>query len=261
MHIVAVHSWQKDEATVARTIAETLGILVYEARQRIAGGGPVVLASFADQQQAEALAAKLSLVGVPALVMDREGVRKRRQPFHVRRFVLEPQALRLESVAGELSVIAYETMELLLVATCSSQTQTTATVTERKFSLGKTLLAGGVPMSKKVTREETVTSEEYDQTLWLYAQGRGPVIFARAGLSYDGFGTAMLLSRDLNFVHLKNELQRLAPQAGYDERLLKRAGQIRLLGPALSPESSIDLACEILVQTLRVQPAGNAEAR
>jgi hypothetical protein len=252
MHIVAVHNWQKDEAEVAGIIAATQGMLVYEARQRIAGGGPAVLACLADRLQAEALATNLSAAGVPALVIEREAVRQQRQPFLVGRFGLEAQALRIAAaVAGESMAIPYDTIELLLVATCSTRTQSTVTVTERKFSLGKTLLAGGVPMSKQVTREETVNSDDRDETLWLYAQGRGPVIFDRSVLNYEGLGVAMQMSRDLNFVHLRKELQRLAPQASYDDRLLKRAGVVRLLGSSLSPEADLDLACEILARALR----------
>jgi hypothetical protein len=251
MHIVAIHSWQKDEAEVAGIIAATLGILAYEARQRIIGGGPAVLACFSDPRQAAGLAASLSSAGVPVLIIEREAVRQQRQPFRVGRFWLEAQALRVESLAGESCAIPYDTVELLLVAICSTRTQSTATVTERKFSLGKTLLAGGVPMSKKVTREETVISDARDETLWLYAQGQEPVIFDRSALNYEGLGSAMQLSRDLNFVHLRNELKRLAPQAGYDDRLLNRAGLIRLLGSSLRPETDLDLACEILARTLR----------
>ena len=261
MHIVVVHNWQKDEVTVANTIAGILGVLVYETRQRIAGGGPAVLASFADLLQAEGLAARLSQASVPALVIDREGVRKRSQPFHVRRFVLEAQTMQLEGVGGELCTIDYCTMDYLLVAVCYAQTPGTATVTERKFSLGKTLLAGGIPMSRKVTREEAVISYVRDETLWLYAQNRGIAVFSRAALNFDGLGAAMELTRELNFSLLKNELRHRVAPAVYDERLLNRAALLRLLGPALSPETDLDLAFEILVQTLRAKPPGNAESR
>jgi hypothetical protein len=80
------------------------------------------------------------------------------------------------------------------------------------------------------------------------------VIFNRAAMNYDGLGAAMKLTRALNFSHLTNELRRLAPQACYDDRLLKRAGLVRLLGPALSPETDLDLAFEILARSLRPKP-------
>jgi hypothetical protein len=259
MHIVAVHRWQKEEAEVAKIIAETMGSVVFEARQKISGGGPAVLASFADSDQADALTAKLSQNGIPALVIDTAVARSSNQPFHVRRFVLGPQAIQVESFDGESCDIDYSTIDLLLVATCSSgQMQTTTTETERKFSLGKTLLAGGVPMTKKVMREKIVNSEERDETLWLYAHEKAVVIFDRAVMNYDGLGEAMQLTRDLNFAHLKNELKRLAPQAGYDDRLIKRATLIRLLGSALNPEADLDLAFEVLARSLREQTDSDA---
>lgn len=256
MFIVAVYGWQKEEALVAKTIADMLGTVVFEARQKISGGGPAVLASFADPQQAQALAANLSREGVPALLIDSAVVRSRNLTLYVHRFVPGPQTLLVESPDGTSSVIDYAAIDLLLVATGSSgQTQTTSTVTERKFSLGKTLLSGGIPMTKKVKQEVTVKVEERDETLWLYARGREPVIFGRSAMNYNGLGDAMQFTRDLNFAYLKNELRRRAPQAVYDDRLLKRPALVRLLGPALSPETDLDLAFEILARSLQEKPA------
>ncbi len=164
--------------------------------------------------------------------------------------LLKHRRLRLETHSGQLCAVEYGLIDLLLVATCGAQTQSAETVTERKFSLGKTLLAGGLPMTTKETRQVTISSDERDETLWLYANDRAIAIFARTALNYDGFGAAMQMTRELNFTRLKNELRRLAPQAGYDDRLLKRAGLVRLLGPSLSPETDLDLACEILARSL-----------
>ena len=101
MHLVVAHNWKKEPVDVARTIAEAMGILIFEAQQKIAAGGPAVLTNFADQNQAEMLAAKLSQNGVPAFVIDTDGVRSGIQPFFVRHFMLEEQSLRLESNTGE----------------------------------------------------------------------------------------------------------------------------------------------------------------
>jgi hypothetical protein len=76
-------------------------------------------------------------------------------------------------------------------------------------------------------------------------------------MTYDGLGAAMKLSRELNFTYLISELRRLSPGAAYDDRLLKRVGQTRLLGPALNPETNLDLAAEILARSLRPSPQRN----
>ena len=134
MHIVAVYGWQKEEVLVAKAIADMLGTLVFEARQKISGGGPAVIANFADPQQAQALADNLSRDGVPALLIDSVIVRSSTPAIHVRRFVLGPRSLQIESVDGVSSVIDYDSIGQLLVATSNSgQTQAIDTVTERKF--------------------------------------------------------------------------------------------------------------------------------
>ena len=55
MFIVLVHSWQQQESDVTNIVADVMNANVYEIRQKIAGGGPTVLTSFANLDQAEAL--------------------------------------------------------------------------------------------------------------------------------------------------------------------------------------------------------------
>ncbi len=251
MYFVVAHYWQKNEYETARTIAETMDILTYEARQKILDGGPVVLTSFANQNQANELATRLTQNGIPALVIDPVATRIKR-PFEVSRFVIEEQTLQLESADGADCDIPFDTIELLLSATYSYELKEgTITVSERRFSLGKTMLAGGVPMTKRVKKEKSVMLLERDETLWLYRKGELPFIFNRVALNYDGLADALHLTQNLNFIHLKNRLRQLAPQAIYDDRLLKRSRLIRLLGSTLNPDVDLDLACEILARSLR----------
>ncbi len=259
MHIVAIHDWPTDVSAAAAAIASTLGILIFEARQKIAAGGPVVLKSFADPQQAAGVAARLAEQGVPALVVDSQALREHTSPHAVARFILGEQGLQLALVSGESHLIGYDSIDLLLVASCSlGQTLTSDGVNKRKFSLGKTLLAGGIPMTKKVRGEATHVTADRDQTLWLYTADQQTWIFDRAVLDYTGLGAALQLSRELNFNYLKKEVRRLAPQANYDERLLRRGDLSRLLGPLLNPETDLDLAFEILARSLLVLRAGDA---
>jgi len=260
MHLVVIYGWRLDEMEAAKVVAEAMGTVVFEARQKLSGGGPATVANFADAQQAEALASKLAAGGVPAMVIDPQAVRQTSRPFTVRQFELGKQALTIEPFAGERQVIPYAEIDLLLVAICSvGQEATIEQVSERRFSLGKTLLAGGVPMTRKVTREQTRMAEVRDESLWLYAKGPLAAVFGRTTLNYDGLGAARQLTRDLNFARLKQELRRLAPQARYDDRLLKRAALVRLLGPTLNPETDFDLAFEILARSLRTD-AGSPSA-
>jgi hypothetical protein len=252
MYLVIAKNWQKDIAEVAQAIADTLEILIFEARQKITGGLPVTVANFSDRQQAEVTAAQLAERNIAPLIVDTVDVRNKQSLFQVSQFKLEPHTLQVESAEGELLEIDYANLELLLLATGSDgQIETMKTTTSRKFSMGKTLLAGGIPMTKKVKKTEIKTSSDREKTLWLYSDRDEIVIFNLGKVNYSGLGEKRDLTRDLNFTHLRNELLRLAPHACYDERLLKRAGQVNLLGPALDPETHLDLAFEILAQSLK----------
>jgi len=254
MYLVVLHDWKMEESAAATVVAEKLGTVAFEARQKLSGGSPVVIATFADEDHARALVASLTQEDLPAFMIDTEDVRKHQSAFYVHRFVLGEEALKVESRDGESCEIEYGTIDLLLVAICKAgEIQTTGTETSRKFSLGKTLLAGGLPMTKQVKTEKIVTVEERDESLWLYTHDRALFIFDRPVMNYDGLGEAMQFTRDLNFNHLKNELKRLAPRARFDNRLIKRAAMIRLIGPALNPEVDYDLAFEILSRSMRLK--------
>lgn len=260
MFVLMIDGWKEATVEFVQKFADVLGVTVYEARQKMIGGGPVVAASFADEQQAQVLAAKLNQKGISALVIDASAFRSRSGHFVVRRFELGEWLLRIESVDGKSAEIPYEEIDLLLPATGTVGYSETKTVVGRKFSIGKTLLSGGIPMTKKVERQEVVKTEESRKVLYLYAGNRPPVAMRRDGMTYDGFGADMKHSRELNFNHLVSELRRLSPGAVYDDRLLNRAGQVRLLGPALNPETNLNLAADILSLSLRRGRSGSSEA-
>jgi hypothetical protein len=257
MHVVVIHGWKEETAELVQAISSALGITVFEARQRMIGGGPAVLASFADPQQALALSKKLNQNGIATLVVDAAEVRSRAGHFIVRRFELNESSLHIETSDWQRAEIPYGEIDLLLPGTSIVGYSEKKTITERKLSVGKTLLAGGIPMSKKVEHQEEVTTEERSKVLYLYAGNRLPIVFSQNGMTYDGLGAAMKLSRELNFTYLISELRRRNPRAVYDDRLRNRVGLVRLLGPAQSPENNLDLAVEILARSLRHERPGS----
>lgn len=250
MHVVAICSWKEDSTELVQVLASALGITVYEARPRMAGGGPATVASFADQKLALALAKTLNQSGFKTLVVDAALVRGRVGHFIVRRFELNERLIRIESSDGKQAEIPYEEVDLLLPGISIVGNSETRTVSECKISIGKTILAGGVPITKKLEHKEEVINEERGKVLYVYAGKLAQVVFSQNGMSYDGLGVAMKLSRELNFTHLIRELRRLCHGANFDDRLLTRIGQVRLLGPTLKPETDLDLAAEILAKSL-----------
>lgn len=250
MFVVAIYGWREETPEMAQVLAGALGIMAFEARQRLIGGGPAVVASFAEQQQARELAEKVTRSGIKALIVDAAPVRLRDCFVSVRRFEFAERGLKIESDSGQQETRPYAEMELLLTGTSVVGVSETKTVVEKKFSLGKTLLSGGLSMTKKVERQEEVSSEESDQLLYLYGHDRPAAVFSLNSLNYDGFGTEMKLSRNLNFAHLVSQLRLHAPAAVFDDRLLSRISQTRLLGSVQGRGASLDLAAEILARCL-----------
>jgi hypothetical protein len=251
MHVVVICNWKEESADLVQALAGALGITAYEARPRMFGNGPAVVASFADQQQALELAGKLNRSGIATLIIDATAIRSNAGYFTVRRFEFTEWSLSIESSGTQRTGIPYDEIDLLLACTSIVGVSGQKTTTERKLSFGKTILSGGIPMTTKVERQETVTHEERAKILYLYAGKRPPVIFSQVGMTFDGLGEAMKLSRELNFAHLTKELRRLCPGAVYDDRLDNRVGQVRLLGPVLNPETNLNLAVEVLARSLR----------
>lgn len=258
MHVVVVNGWKEETTELTQDISRALGITVFEVRQRMICGSPTVVASFADPQQALVLVKKLNQIGIETLVVDATEVRSRAGYIFVRRFELNKSSLRIETGDMQRAEIPYEKIDVLLPGTSIVKYSETKTVTGRKFSLGKTILTGGIPMSKKFKHQKEVETEKHGKVLYLYVGRRQqPIVFNQDGMTYDGLGAAMKISRKLNFIYLISELHRLSPGAAYDDRLLKRIGQVRLLGPTLNPETNLDLAAEILARSLRQSPKSN----
>ena len=250
MHIVVIQKWHNGTGDPVSALAEALGLTAFEAQQRLIGGEPAVVASFADPHQAGALVVKLNNSGMSALAMDVTELRSGAGRFIVRRFEFGERSLGIESLERQSAEIPYREIDLLLPGTSIARNSETVTVSERKLSLGKTLMAGGIPMTKKIERQEEIETEECERVIYLYAGKRPQVIFRQNVLTYEGFGAAMKMSRDLNFAFLMGELRRVSPDAAYNDRLLSRGGPARLLGPAQRMERSLDLAAEVLAQCL-----------
>jgi len=255
MHVVAIYHWKEESDELVQVLAGALGVTAYEARPRLFGNGPAVVASFADPQRAADLVRKLNQRGFATLLLDATAVRSSSGHFVVRRFEFKKWSIHIESSDGQRSEILYDDVDLLLPCTNIVGISETKTVTERKLSIGKTILSGGLPMTSKVERQEEAASEVRARSLHLYAGKRPSAIFSQNGMTFDGLGAAMKLSRELNFTHLTCELRRLCPGAVYDDRLLNQAGQARLLGPGLSTETNLNLAVEILAMGLRERGA------
>ena len=145
--------------------------------------------------------------------------------------------------------LAYREVDLLLRGVRIDERTELKTTEQRKFSAGRALLSGGLILTKKSRKLEQVTSEERDDFLHLYSEGRPPLVFRASAVNYQGLGPALQPSTAANFTYLVGALRRSSSQAVYDERLANRQARARVLGPALT--ENLDVAVSLLAHVLR----------
>ncbi len=251
MHVLAVRRFSGTVDDLAPRLAAALGISAYEARGRVRGPAPRVVATFADPIGARVAAAALQAAGFDPLLLGEEEMESEKDRVVVRSYALDPLDLVAAPRAGPTVVVPLEAVELLLRGTRLQTIARTVTTHERRPSVGKALITGGLVITKDVRRAEVSEQHEADAYLHAYAPGHPVLAFSEAELVHVAPGRAREPSRAANFTRLVTELRARASGAAYDDRLLTRAGQAAVLGGVLGPEQFPDVAISVLARTLR----------
>jgi superfamily II DNA/RNA helicase len=253
MHLVAIHSLNKDKEAVANSLAAVLNATLYEAltRLRCPGNGPLTVAVFAEKEQAEQLSERLDSAGFRSVVLTAEEIAGEDRAWIVRSFGLGERQLHIETEKGKNLDIAFQDVELILAGISASRETTTETVKHRSINLGRAVLTGGMILTKTTKTSRDVTTEARERFINLYAADAPVIVFRENSLDYNSLGPARKLSRSENFAHIVAELRRLCLNATYDERLMNRATQAALLGPLLNPEKHLTIATALLAKVLK----------
>ncbi len=256
MYILALHYTTSAEDAQVQALAQVLGKTAYEVRSRltIPAGGPAVVGGYASLEQAQTVAGQLRDRGFTVLLLEEDEVDPSQTQFEVRGFSLEGQQLVVESRQGKQRAIQYGDIDLLLRGVRFSTGEETQTVTQKKFSLGRTVMSSGMIRNKKTKATIMTEVKESENFLHVYAGSQPAFVFSENALLYNSLGSAMKPSRAANFLYIVNEMRRLAAHATFDDRCLRKAGQKQLLGPSMEPESHFDIATHLLAKVLRPQP-------
>ncbi len=246
MHVVAIRNLAGEPEERAPALAALLGESAYEARRRLIGDGPRVVATFANADDAAELASALDAVGFGGVALGGEG------HVHVvpRSFVVRPDGIQATLRDGRPFAVRFDRIELLLRGTRIVQEERTEVTRERKFAPGRALLTGGLMLTKSVTKETRRDTEEREAFLLVCSRGVSDVLFLETELLYDGLGAAKAPTRAASFARLANLIRNHAGHARFDDRLLTRAGQVAVLGGVLDPEHHLDVATTVLASVL-----------
>lgn len=253
MHVVAIHSLDKDKETLAGALSATLEVTIFEALQRLRapGDGPLIVAVFAERNPAVQLVVRLQSAGFNSSILTAEEIEAEGGARIVRRFSLGELELAGATEKGDSFSIPFHDIDLILRGTSISSDSATETIKNRSVSLGRAVLSGGVMITKTTKSVHEVTVEERQGFVNLYSVAGSTLVFRENAIVYDSLGPALRPSRAANFICLIAELRRRCPGALYDERLLNKAGQVALLGPSLNPERYLVVATALLAKVFR----------
>ncbi len=253
MNIVAIYNLDKDADKLSQALAAVLGKTVYEARSRlhVPGGGPSVLAVFQEIEKAENCAANLKTNGFAAVILRPEEIESDKARFPAKSFELTGESLHAESRQGQKLILSYHDIRLILCGLSITVRTETATVKERKFSIGKAIMTSGLAMTKSTTHEVRTMEENRERFLYIYSPDRQTVALREKALNYASLGKALQPSQAANFNRVAAELRRQCPDAVFDDRLLNRSSQAQMLGPLFNPEEHLDIAVSLLAKVLR----------
>ncbi len=247
MFVVALEPAERGDAAIAR-LCGVLKLSRLEARARVqaAESSAAVVGRYADSATAEARAAELRDEGLDCFVCAPAATAERER--QVTSFALDAQAIVLpaEAGAGEALSLPYGEVRLLLRASRMLLSSMVEVVRERKLSLPRAIITGGLIMTRVEKRTRQVTRGESESLLFLYSSRARTLCFAERALDFRGLGERLSPQTAENFERLSTELRRRCPQAGFDDRLGNRVFQAAVLGPALAPERHLDLALTLL---------------
>ncbi len=235
-------------------LAARLGIVVYDARLRLAGPIPVVALRTADAGEAKALMQWLRERGHGVVGCDASAVVSSGAMIAPRTLRLSPDALVAPVGKGELRV-PWASIVAFVHAVLERDTDQRTVTTKRKLSLGRAALTGGLSFSKKETREHHEVASEREQVLYVFRDGDTPLLLCEHGLRYDTLGVPLAPTTAENFRALCLLLRERAPNVPFDTRLLterRRATTVRRTGTSkqatisTSNAGATDLAAHLL---------------
>ena len=245
MYLVAIHSINPQDDGLAPILARILGCTAYEARGRLISAGPSVVAHGLESRPLQTLASTLKAAGFRVLLLNTAAIERPGLWWEARSFELSPTAWRVTTRDAKRTVMKWDRISLIVRGKSRIETSTTEVTQGKQFSAARAVASGGMVRKKKVRTETTKTGTDHEGFLHIYSPG-SVIVIRESAITYTGLGNHLKPTRNANFMALIELLKRRAPRAPFDDRLLRHAGLVQILGPTLDPASHTHLASALL---------------
>jgi hypothetical protein len=222
IHIAVAPPANLDTALVSG-VAAAINKTPYQTRLLLAGEVPKIIAHYDNTEGAESLIQRLRHLGLVAIACEDNELRRLRQTFQAHTLEFREREVLFRDSAGREKKMAERDVFLVLVGRVESYLEMETTKQKLKFSLGRTLLMGGIPIWRPVgekTKTHSVNAESFVRLYEMDPAGPGVDMFQKH-MNYSFLGTDVGASSLANFSTLVRKLHQALPQAVFDDRLAK----------------------------------------
>jgi hypothetical protein len=252
VYVVALAELHGTVDAEAPALAADLGVTAYEARLLLAAGLPAVVKTTPDRALALELLGKIRARAHGAVACDASAVIASSAMVPMTRFALRDDGVAVLDEGG--AHLPYDDVLALVAAVHRLHADTTTTSRETKFSMQRTLLTGGIALTKTVMKETRTAKDERDGVLYVFRRsGATPWLLREHGTSWSGLSHVAPTEAE-NYRAVVAALRARAVGATFDDRLVTRKAPERTslsggTGNATvrsSTEAGVDLLAHLL---------------
>ena len=228
-----------------KRVASLIGKGIFDTRLLLAGEIPRILASCPGTGTADSIAQGLRDAGLVAFVCRDSELRNRPAGFvaHSARSG-EREVIFSDRRGGQVRVEAGEAF-LIIRGRIRSTVQEKASATKMKLNVPATVLAGGIPIMRRVTPKTSRESFRDDEVVRVYDRRSSDprVEMSQNHVDYAFLGPELTPSTPKNFHIAVTKLREWFPAAVLDERLTRH---FRTDVSAARPEEAFEINCKLI---------------
>lgn len=220
VHIAAAPPAHPDEKLVS-SVAAVINKSPTYTRLLLASELPRIIAHADSPPAAEATIKTLRQLGLVALALPDSEIRQLPPIFEVQTLEFGEKAVTFRDSVGTEKKVAAGDIFLILTGQVESSLEVETTRSRSQFSLGRTLMLGGIPAWRKVEETTTEKSSQTEDFVRLYSSksAEPAVELWQHQLNYSFLGAERGATSAVNFSTLVRRLREAFPGAIFDNRL------------------------------------------
>lgn len=226
-------------------MASVTGKEIPDVRLLLAGEIPRIISSLEDAGAAKAMARGLGEAGLVAFACGEAELRHRSAGFAAHAVNPSERGVLFRDRPGRELRVEFGDVFLILRGRKKSAAQETTSTTKMKLNVTATVLTGGIPIIRQVTRKTTQESFRAEDFVSLFdRRSSDPCVeMFQNHLDYAFLAPELTPSAPANFEMLVKKLRHWFPRAIFDDRLT-RASKINV--PIAGPEAALEINSKLI---------------